>query len=97
MKLLATADEARDKQKAKAPRELADTVTDGMERLQQLVLQPSEGGYYSITSEESANASTTSKSKGIAPQRYRGRDHEREKGRSTKKKKESKTRFRVGV
>lgn len=100
MKLLAKADEARDKRLAKAPGEVADLVTDGMERLQQLVMQPSEGGYYSDTSgEESANAATTSGSEASNLRqdrgRDRGRDRERERGRSKyKKKKESKTRYR---
>ena len=63
VKMLTGADEARDRRKAKGPGELADIVNQGMTRLQQLVLdQPSVQYQSDSSSEESANAATTTDS-----------------------------------
>ena len=82
-KILAAADESRDRRKAKAPEELADMVSQGMTRLQQLVLQAPPATDYSDTSDESANAATTSDSEGTAARR--GRRKKRENSRSRRR------------
>ena len=70
--ILATADAARDRSKSKAPGELADMVSQGINRLQQMVQQqPAPPLYQSESDEESVHAATTSDSNGPAPRRGR--------------------------
>ena len=70
LQILATADAARDQRKAKVPGELADMVSQGMTRLQQLVhQQPSAPQYQSDSDKESANTTTTTDSEGPAQRR----------------------------
>ena len=72
LRIIATADAARDQRKAKAPEELADMVSQGMTRLQQLVQQhPEPQQYQSESNEESAHAATTTDSEVPAPRRGR--------------------------
>ena len=70
LRILDTADAARDRRKAKVPEELADMISQGMTRLQQLVhQQPSAPQYQSDSDKESANATTTTDSEGPAQRR----------------------------
>ena len=65
LRIIATVDAARDQRKSKAPGELADMVSQGMARLQQLVQQqPVAPNYQSKSDGEIANAATTTDSKG---------------------------------
>ena len=67
LRMLATADAARDQRKAKAPGELADMSSQMITRLQQLVQQqPDPPPYQSKSGEESAHATTTSDSEDSA-------------------------------
>ena len=80
LRILATADAARDRRKAKTLGELADMISQGMTRLQQLVQQqPAAPKYHSENNKESANATTTMESKG--PSLRRGRRKQKEKER----------------
>jgi ElaB/YqjD/DUF883 family membrane-anchored ribosome-binding protein len=91
MKLLAVADEARDRRRAKAPGELADMVSQGMERLQQLVHQRPQSSIYtsdsSETSEGGAYAATTSDSsdEGASRASRRGRKKKKETKRGRRR------------
>ena len=72
LRILATADAAQDQQKAKAPVELVDMVSQGITRIQQLVQQhPVPLPYQLESDKESAHAATTSDSDGPAPRRRR--------------------------
>ena len=69
--MLAAADEIRDLRKAKAPGELADYVSQGMTRLQQLVNNPPGIQYAADTTDDDtvdeAHAATTTNSEGLLP------------------------------
>ena len=70
--ILAMADAAWDWQKSKEQGELADMVSQGINRLQQLVQQqPEPLPYQSESDEESAHAATTSESDKPAPRKGR--------------------------
>ena len=72
LQILATDDDTRDRRKALAPGELADMVSQGMTSLQQLIQKQLEPAHYqSERDEESANAATTTDSKGPSPRRGR--------------------------
>ena len=72
LRILATADAARDRQKAKTPGELLDMVSQWMIRLQHMVQQqPAPLPYQSESNKESAQAVTTSESNEPAPRRGR--------------------------
>lgn len=80
MKLLAAADEQRNRKEAAAPDdgEKANLVGMGIDRLQQLLQNPSDG-YASESAAESALAATSDSESSAERSRHRGRERKREK------------------
>ena len=78
IRILAVVDEAKNRRKAKTLGELADMVSQGMTRLQQLVQQlPAQRKYLSDSSDKSANASTTTDSEVSSVRQGRAKKKER--------------------
>ena len=72
LRILATVNAERDQRKSKAIGELADMVSQGITRLQQLVQQqPETPPYQPESDKENAHAATTSDSDGSSPRRGR--------------------------
>ena len=72
LQIIATADTARDRRKAKVPGELVDMASQGMNRLQQLInKQPYDTHYQSESDKEGANAAMTTDSEGPGPRKGR--------------------------
>ena len=79
LKTLATKDASQDCRKAKAPGELADMVSQGMTRMQQLVQQQPAPQYHLDSSKESDNAATTTDIEGPTPRRGRSKQKQKNK------------------